>query len=306
MNSFATEKHGEATLTHILRGDPAYPRRLLPHPAMPADLYVAGSLPKEALPSAAIVGARRCSAYGRSEARRLGRALAERGVQIISGMAYGIDANAQEGALEGGGSTFAVLGCGADRCYPESSRGLYRAILRGGGGIISEYPPGTPPLPHHFPVRNRIISALADIVIVVEARRKSGSLITASYALEQGKTVYAVPGRNLESLSEGCNELIAQGAGIATGPAPILEELGLLPSGKTAGAEETGLHPVPRHLRDRKEVMAVYGVLERNGQTLEEIAARTALPPEQAGAALMQLCIAGCASEPVRGYYQIF
>ena len=191
--------------------DKAYPERMRPYPDMPAGIYTKGRLPFEGVPSAAIVGARACSVYGRVQARRYARELAAAGVQIISGLATGVDAAAHEGALEGGGVTFAVLGCGVDICYPKENYPLMRRMLEHGGGILSEFEPGEEPAAWHFPQRNRIISALADLVLVVEARKRSGSLITADYALEQGKSVYALPGRVNDPLSEGCNRLIAQG-----------------------------------------------------------------------------------------------
>ena len=138
--------------------------------------------------------------------------LAANGVAVISGLACGIDAAAHEGALRGKGKTFAVLGCGVDICYPKQNYPLMRRMLENGGGVLSEFPPGAEPLPWHFPIRNRVISALADVVLVIEAKEKSGSLITADYALEQGKTVFALPGRTTDATSRGCNRLIAQGA----------------------------------------------------------------------------------------------
>lgn len=199
---------------YIGRDSDAFPRRLLHMADPPKGLYVIGTLPADDLPSVAIVGSRMCSPYGRRIACRFGMELAEQGVQIISGMALGIDGHAHEGALASGGRTFAVLGCGADICYPEKNRTLYQEIPKK-GGILSEEPPGTLPLPYHFPKRNRIISGLSDLVIVVEARKKSGSLITADAALEQGRTVMAVPGRVGDALAEGTNHLLAQGAEIA-------------------------------------------------------------------------------------------
>ena len=201
-----------------------FPARLKEHTGMPKQLYFLGKLPPDA-PSVAIVGARRCTAYGRAKARELGQYLAEHGVAVISGLADGIDGYAHEGALAGGGRTYAVLGSGPDICYPRSHCGLYEAILGQDGGILSEYSPGTPPLPGHFPARNRIISALSDLVVVVEARRRSGSLITADFALEQGKTVLAFPGRQGDPLSEGTNMLIAQGAGIVSSYEAVLWEV---------------------------------------------------------------------------------
>lgn len=211
----------------ITREDPSYPSRMKELSSMPETLYYLGELPDPDKPTAAIVGARLCSHYGRVTAYEFGRILASKGVQIISGMAAGIDSSAQEGALDAGGTSFAVLGSGADVCYPKENTTLYNRLKKQ-GGILSELPPGTKPLPRHFPSRNRIISALADVVVVVEARSRSGSLITVDFALSQGKTVFAVPGRVGDSLSDGCNALIYQGAGIAFSPEAILFELKLI------------------------------------------------------------------------------
>lgn len=202
---------------YIRRNSPGFPGRFEGISGSPEGLYVIGELPRDDQPTVGIVGARMCSRYGHETAYEFGRVLAGKGVQIISGLALGIDCYAQEGALAGGGKTFAVLGCGADICYPKSNREVYEKI-KTSGGILSEEKPGTPPLAYNFPKRNRIISALSDIVLVVEAKEKSGSLITVDFALEQGKTVYAVPGRVCDLLSYGCNSLIAQGAGIACSP----------------------------------------------------------------------------------------
>ena len=210
----------------ISRNSDRYPARFEGLSDMPEELYVMGSLPDENAPAVAIVGARMCSRYGHNIAFTFGKKLAEHGVSVISGMALGIDGAAQEGALSGGGKTYAVLGCGVDVCYPRSNKMLYDQIPEH-GGILSEFPPGTQPLPYNFPLRNRLISALADVVIVVEARKKSGSLITVDYALEQGRSVYAVPGRVGDALSDGCNYLIAQGAGIAWSVEAVIEELSM-------------------------------------------------------------------------------
>ncbi len=216
---------------YISREDPDYPERLRLLPGMPKGLYVKGSLPDSG-PSAAIVGARKCTVYGHKQSYAFGHYLASRGVQIISGMALGIDGYAQEGALDAGGKTFAVLGCGVDCCYPRSNRPLYNRIPEK-GGILSELPEGTAPYAHFFPARNRIISALADLVLVIEAAEQSGSLITADFALEQGRTVYALPGRVGDRLSDGCNRLIYQGAGIAVSAEAVYEDLMSLYEGKT-------------------------------------------------------------------------
>ena len=209
---------------YIRRNSDYFPLRFEGLSDVPKGLYCIGSLPDDNIPSVAIVGARSCSSYGRKTAFTLGKFLAENGVQVVSGMAMGIDSSAQEGALAAGGKTFAVLGCGVDICYPRTSYAVYDALAVR-GGIIAEVEPGTKPLAFNFPRRNRIISALSDIVVVVEAREKSGSLITVDCALEQGRTVYAVPGRVGDRLSDGCNYLIAQGAGILWSFDAIMEEL---------------------------------------------------------------------------------
>lgn len=173
--------------------DAKYPKRLKEISAPPYVLYVKGMLPREDRLSVAIVGARECSPYGETMAREFAEQLSDAGVQIISGMARGIDGAAQRGAVCAGGSSFGVLACGVDICYPREHIELY-TDLQNQGGIVSEQPLGMRPFPQFFPARNRIISGLADVVIVIEAKEKSGSLITADMALEQGKEVYALPG----------------------------------------------------------------------------------------------------------------
>ncbi|MBD5535038.1 MAG: DNA-protecting protein DprA [Lachnospiraceae bacterium] len=203
---------------------PDYPKRLLQIPDSPFGIYVKGRMLKDSERSVAIVGARNCSAYGRYVADAFARELAKEGVAVISGMAKGIDGVAQNGALAAGGRTYAVLGCGVDICYPSSHEKLYEEICRT-GGVLSTYPPKTAPTPKHFPPRNRIISGLSDAVLVVEARQKSGTLITVDMALEQGREVYVVPGRITDRLSDGCNRLLLQGAGMALSPAQMIKEL---------------------------------------------------------------------------------
>ncbi len=214
-------------IRRITTDDPDYPEIFRQLPRMPRAFYVRGNLPDPNRLCVAIVGARGCSGYGRTEAVKFGKTLSEHGVQVISGMADGIDSWAQDGALQGGTPTFSVLGSGVNVCYPKKNHALYKKILQKGGGMISEFEPGDLPLAWHFPLRNRLISAFADLVLVVEAKTRSGSLITVDYAIEQGKDVYAVPGRNQDILSQGCNRLIAQGAGIAWNPYVILEALGI-------------------------------------------------------------------------------
>lgn len=203
---------------------PLYPEKLYAIPDRPFGIFVKGSLPGKVEKSVAIIGARDCSEYGRYVAECFAGELAGKGIRIISGMARGIDGIAGRKALDAGGKTYAVLGCGVDICYPSSHRNLYRDICDR-GGVLSEYPPKTEPHPGHFPPRNRIISGLADAVLVIEARLKSGTLITVDMALEQGREVYVVPGRITDRLSDGCNRLLLQGATAALSPAQLVKEL---------------------------------------------------------------------------------
>lgn len=205
-----------------------YPKLLRNLCDAPKHLYVKGRLPDVSKCSVGIIGARECTMYGRDMARMFGYRLAEAGVQVISGMARGIDGWAHQGALESGGSTYAVLGCGVDICYPAVHRRLYDSICRQ-GGILSELPVGTTARAGFFPMRNRIISGLSDGILIVEAREKSGSLITADAALEQGRDVFVIPGRIGDELSVGCNRLIRQGAVPVLSPSDILDYYGISP-----------------------------------------------------------------------------
>lgn len=191
----------------------------------PFGLFYRGALPEDQTPSVAIIGARKCSEYGHCMAKRFAEGLGRRGVNIISGMALGIDGISQRAALDIGARSYAVLGCGVDVVYPKSNQPLYERLLKD-GGILSEYPIGTEPRPMLFPPRNRIISALSDVVLVVEAREKSGTLITVDMALEQGREVYVVPGRCTENLSVGCNMLLRQGASAALCAEDIINDMG--------------------------------------------------------------------------------
>ena len=187
--------------------NPSYPKDLRCIQDPPKALYALGKMPAAEERRVALIGARACSEYGRRMARTLGEELAGQGVVVVSGMARGIDGISQRYALEAGGTSYAVLGCGVDICYPKENRVLYEKLCRQ-GGVLSEYVPGTEAKAHLFPPRNRIISALSDVIVVVEARKKSGTIITVDMALEQGKEVMVVPGRVGDGLSEGCNDLL--------------------------------------------------------------------------------------------------
>ena len=201
-----------------------YPTKLKNIGDPPLLFFYKGKLPDEERPSVAIVGARECSPYGEKTARMFARELSSAGVQIISGMARGVDGISQRASISVGGNTFGVLGCGVDVVYPEDNKDLFEDILKD-GGIISEFSPGTEPLRTYFPSRNRIISGLSDIVLVVEARKRSGTYITVTSALDQGREVFAVPGRITDALSDGCNNLIVAGAEIAVNSEALIRDL---------------------------------------------------------------------------------
>jgi DNA processing protein len=186
-------------------------------------------------PAVAIVGARACSGYGASVARSLGRDLATAGLVVVSGLARGIDAEAHRGALEAAGPTVAVLGCGIDRDYPAAHAELARRIAAA-GLVVSEYAPGVEPAPWRFPARNRIVAGLSAATVVVEARERSGALITADLALEEGREVFAVPGEITSSLSCGTNTLLKLGASPLTGAEDVLSAFGIEP-GPPAAAD---------------------------------------------------------------------
>jgi len=210
------EKLKKQKIKCFARGIEGYPEALSNIPDPPAVLFVKGNLPDYSRPVVSIIGARNCSQYGSTMARLIGEKLAQANISVVSGLARGIDGIGQYSTFYNKGATFGVLGCGVDICYPEENYELYNSLAAGihGGGIISEFLPGTQAKSFHFPMRNRIISGLSDAVIVIEAKEKSGTLITVSQALEQGKSVYALPGRVCDRLSYGCNRLINQGAGI--------------------------------------------------------------------------------------------
>lgn len=199
-----------------------YPSALKEISDFPVGIYVVGELPDDNLLKISIVGTRRCSEYGSLCSYKFGKELAENNIVVVSGMALGLDTMAHKGALDGGGKTIAVFGCGIDVCYPSSNRELMEKIKQN-GCIISEYPLGTRPLGSNFPVRNRIISGLSAAAIVIEAAERSGSLITAYHALEQGRDVFALPGNITSKLSKGTNNLIKEGAFPITETKDILD-----------------------------------------------------------------------------------
>ena len=290
------EEKPEEKILRISSKSAEYPEKLNNYPKMPEILFVKGRLPDRKKPSIAIVGARACSTYGRIQAFRYAKVLSSAGVQIISGMAYGIDAEAHKGALEGGTATYAVLAGGVDICYPAGNKALYERILRERGGIISEQPPGMRARNYFFPARNRIISGLADMVLIVEAREKSGSLITAQWALDQGKTVYAIPGPVNEELSIGCHKLIYDGAGIAYSPEILLRELGMNYKNKVKSDSKNDLGLA-------SDLKLVYSCLDLRPKSTDFLIQKTGLPPRQIGSLLLELKLSGLIREIGRHYY---
>ncbi len=262
---------GLAAAPAVLRGQD-YPALLRSISDSPDQLYVLGQAPDET-PAVAIVGSRRPSAYGRRMAKVLAQEAARRGLAVVSGLALGVDAEAHAGAVFAGGKTWAVLGSALDCIYPEENKPLARAIVDKGGCLLSEFAPGTPPLPGHFPRRNRIVSGLCWGVIVVEGRAKSGSLITARLALAQGREVFAVPGCADSPLSEAPYLLMREGAKPVRGLDDIMEEMppGLLSSCAAAQPRASGgaagREPAPLSDLERKILEAV-GSEERG---LEEL-----------------------------------
>jgi DNA processing protein len=256
----------------------------------PAAIHVRGDTEVLAEPAVAIVGARSCSSYGTGVARELARELARAGVVVVSGLARGIDGEAHRGTLEGGGRTVAVLGCGIDRDYPRSHSELARRI-REHGAVVSEYPPGVEPAPWRFPARNRIIAGLCAATVVVEARERSGALITADFALELGRDVFAVPGEITSALSAGTNDLLRQGAAPLLSAGDVLEALGLEPA----------VRQLPPLSPAGSQVLRLLADGARDADDLARASGRTTA---EVAAVLVELELAGVASE-ADGLYRV-
>jgi DNA processing protein len=271
------------TTRRIVRGERDYPPLLARIPDPPTSLWLRGDADTALLaePAVAIVGARACSGYGRSVARMLAGGVAEAGAVVVSGLARGIDGEAHRGALAVAGRTVAVLGCGVDRDYPAVHAELARGIVAGGGLVVSEYEPGVEPAPWRFPARNRIIAGLAAATVVVEARERSGALITADFALEDGREVLVVPGEITSALSAGANALLRQGATPATSAADILEAIGLEPG----RAGESAV--------DDPAAAAVLDAIASGKGTADEVARTTGLSAGEVATALTLLELGG-------------
>lgn len=295
----ATRRLLDATLAwldapghHVLAlGMPDYPALLARIPDPPLLLYIKGRIEVLAGPALAIVGSRNASVQGRANAQAFAATLSGAGVCIVSGLALGIDAAAHAGALTGCGATVAVVGTGPDLIYPARNRALGERIAAA-GCIVSEYPVGTPPLPSNFPKRNRIISGLAAGVLVVEAAARSGSLITARQAAEQGRDVFAIPGSIHATLSKGCHLLIREGAKLVDTAGDVLEALAGSPLFAAQAATvlpKTDIHQMDGSSPDSDLLNA----MGHDPVDLDELGARLALPPGELGGRLLVLELAG-------------
>src|ERR1043166_9292158 len=280
------ERSGAKLITF---GDFDYPARLRNIADPPPVLYVKGEIQSIDDKAVAIVGSRSASDYGRRVARDLCRGLVSLGFTVVSGMALGIDGVAHETALNSGGRTIAVLGCGVDRVYPPNHAALYRRISEG-GAVISELPIGTKPMAFNFPARNRLISGLSLGVVVVEATEKSGSLITARLALEQGREVFAVPGEVGAARSRGSHRLIRQGAKLVETVEDVIEEIApqLLPR---VGGVGPGAPALPKNVSD--EVRKVFALLQEKSLQIDEVIESSGFPSAKVSQILLELELSG-------------
>lgn len=291
------EKLRNRNITFLHPNHAEYPMNLREVDDAPYSLYVKGTPMSSKRRSIAIVGAREASGYGREMARLFARELSRHGVDVISGLARGIDSCAHQGALEGGGNTYGVLGCGVNVCYPPEHSELFAAMIKR-GGVISEYPPETAPMKGLFPQRNRIISGLSDGILLIEARERSGSLITVDQGLEQGKEIYVLPGRVTDVISEGCNNLIKMGARLVTKPSEILQDGGVL-------CDNSSDFRLNNHkVLDGKEKL-VYSGLSLEPKYIDQIIKETNLPVQEVISILFGLELKQFIKQIVKNYYII-
>lgn len=263
----------------------------------PTVLYLLGKLPKQNQCSVAVVGTRRPTLYGTDCTRKLSFQLASAGVSIISGLAIGIDTHAHLAALAAKGHTVAVLGCGLAHFYPPSNRELASKILEAGGAILSEFPIHTPPDPQTFPIRNRIISGMSNGLLVVEAGFRSGAILTANLALEQGRTIYAVPGKIDNPLAQGCNRLIQQGAKLVMSAEDILSELLILLP------EKPKLKPPPPPPNLSENELRIYQTLGHDEIHTDQIIEKSGLPPQIVSSTLLALELRRLVKSLPGGFY---
>lgn len=275
--------------------NPCYPEKFRSIKGYPYGIYLKGRTSIGNRTAVAVVGARNCTAYGRKYAHDISFELAANGVDIISGLARGIDSEGHWGALDAGGMTYAVMGCGVDVCYPRENIELYERILDN-GSILSDYPVGTQPVGWRFPLRNRLISALADRILVVEAKEKSGSLITVEYGLEQGKDIFALPGRVDDIMSKGCNRLIKEGAGVVTSAEDILYDLGI----RTVHNSKKNKN---KNFILEKDLETLYSYLDFLPKSIQTLVNETGRDSVEIFRDLVKLQMMGLADEPSKNYY---
>jgi DNA processing protein len=282
---------------------PEYPPLLASITRAPPALYVLGNLAALTSPQVAMVGARDCSASGRSTAQAFAQRFALSGLTVTSGLALGIDAASHEGALSANGLTVAVCGCGLDIIYPRRNTAL-AARIRERGALVSEFPPRTQPWPAHFPQRNRVISGLSFGTLVVEAARTSGSLITAQCALEQGREVFAIPGSIHNPLSQGCHKLIREGARLVESADEVLSEVAnfLNVQSLARGSEVPGSAPETRCALD-KEYEILLDALGFEPASIDVLVARTAIPGDSIASMLLILELQGRVAPHAGGRY---
>jgi DNA processing protein len=270
----------------VLAEDSEYPPLLKEIYDPPVVLYVKGRLEPPTRANIAIVGSRKTSYYGTEAARKFGFQLAGLGLTVVSGLARGIDSAAHGGALQARGRTVAVLGCGVDVIYPPENDKLYGQILEGGGAILSEFPMGAAPSRQTFPMRNRIVSGMSIGTLVVEAGRESGAMITANFANEQGRQVFAVPGRIDHALSRGCHRLIKDGAKLVDDVDDILSEFGHLFSVQRSATPAGEAKVVIPLTGDQERIL---NALLDDETEIDQITARSGLPPAVVSAGLLML-----------------
>lgn len=280
----------------LVWGDPAYPEPLKHIPSPPPVLYLKGSLQERDQAAVAIVGSRRLTPYGRAVAEQIASDLASRGLTIVSGLARGIDSAAHRGALAVEGRTLAVLGSGLGRMYPPEHRGLAERIAAS-GAVLSEFPIATPPHAGNFPRRNRLISGLSLGVMVVEAGLESGALITAGYALEQGREVFAVPGPITAPMSRGCHRLIKQGAKLVETWEDVWEELKLRLNPPSLEISHSKLETSKKAELPVGEEERLYRLLEAGPLQIDELIAQSGLPPSRIAPLLLSLTMKGLLEE---------
>lgn len=286
---FEFNAFSESGIDIITREDTAYPELLRQAQGHPKALFVSGNLKSYDL-AIAVVGSRRSTSYGKALASELAFEMARAGIAIVSGGARGIDTAAHLGAIEAGGPTFAVLGCGVDIVYPPENKNLYKNIISC-GALISEYAAGTIPYPSNFPARNRIVAGMCQGVVVVEAAEKSGALITADFALDYGRDVFAVPGFTKSKTSRGANGLIKQGAYLVESANDIFEILGIETRNRTIAYDLTG---------EEKTLLDIIGWEPKH---IDDILKITGKSTSSISASLISLEIMGLVKKDISGGY---